>query len=193
MRLTDVRHGDRVRYTGSAPGLVGRSGVVRSISAVDVGVLFDGQLKESIIRPHFLTRLMGVGGITTARREVPMPDLNYRNEDERTHKLNDGARIPSTLPNDSAERKHYPVMSVMFGQFPAAIMAVAHHSWKGNNKHNPGKPLQDNRSLSNDDEDCIGRHLAEGDYEGVAWRALRLLQKKLEAEGAPVAPLATFN
>lgn len=84
MRLTDIRHGDRVRYTGSAPGLVGKSGVVRWISAVDVGVVFDGHLKDSHIRPQFLTRLMGVGGVTTTRREVPMPDLNYHNEDERT-------------------------------------------------------------------------------------------------------------
>jgi hypothetical protein len=135
---------------------------------------------------------IAVGGVTTVRREVDLTP-NYRNEDERAPHLNEGARIPSTLPDDSAKRKQYPVASVMFGQFPAAIMAVAHHSWKGNNKHNPGKPLQDNRSLSNDDEDCILRHLAEGDYEGVAWRSLRLLQKKLEAEGAPVAPLATFN
>ncbi|ACE75777.1 P37 [Xanthomonas phage phiL7] len=108
-------------------------------------------------------------------------------------KLNDGARLPSSLPNDSATRKEYPLAEVLFGQFPAACVAVAHHSYKGNQKHNPGKPLQDNRSLSNDDASCIMRHLMEGDYEGVAWRALRLLQKKLESEGAPVAPLATFK
>lgn len=106
-------------------------------------------------------------------------------------KLNDGARFPTTLPNDSAARKQYPIASVLFGQFPAAVVALAHHSWKGNNKHNPGLPLQDNRSLSMDDEDCILRHLAEGDYEAVAWRGMRLLQRKLEAEGAPIAPLAT--
>lgn len=107
--------------------------------------------------------------------------------------LNDGARFPSTLPNDSAARKEYPLAAVLFGQFPAAMVAVAHHSYKGNQKHNPGKPLQDNRTLSNDDGDCILRHQLEGDFEGVAWRALRQLQKKLEAEGAPVAPLATFE
>jgi hypothetical protein len=108
-------------------------------------------------------------------------------------KLNDGARLPSSLPNDSVTRKEYPLAEVLFGQFPAACVAVAHHSYKGNKKHNPGKPLQDNRTLSNDDASCIMRHLMEGDYEGVAWRAMRLLQKKLEEEGAPVAPLATFE
>lgn len=84
MRLTDVRHGDRVRYTGSAPGLVGKSGVVIGIGSTCVDVRMDNELRTSIIRPQFLTRLMGVGGVTTTRREVPMPDLNYRNEDERT-------------------------------------------------------------------------------------------------------------
>lgn len=100
-------------------------------------------------------------------------------------------RIPSTLPEDSAERKKYPLYDVLFGQFPAAMVAIAKHSYDGNDKHNPGKPLQDNRALSKDDENCILRHLHEGDYEGAAWRAVRLLQKKLEQEGAPVAPLAT--
>ncbi len=30
----------------------------------------------------------------------------------------------------------------------------------------------------------------EGDYVGMAWRALSLLQKDLEAKGAPIAPAA---
>lgn len=106
--------------------------------------------------------------------------------------LNDGARLPSTLPNGSKERKEYPLADVLFGQFPAAMVAIARHSYKGNDKHNPGEPLQDNRALSKDDANCIMRHLLEGDYEAVAWRAVRLLQKKLEQEGAPVAPLAMF-
>lgn len=111
--------------------------------------------------------------------------------DELGRVLNDGARLPSTLPNGSKERKQYPLADVLFGQFPAAMVAIAHHSHKGNDKHNPGQTLQDNRALSKDDENCIMRHLIEGDYEAVAWRAVRLLQKKLEQEGAPVAPLAT--
>lgn len=172
MRITDIRHGDRVRYTGSAPGLVGKVGQVKWISAVDVGVRFDGALKDAVVRPANVVRLTG----------KPV---------QPSRPLNDGARLPSTLPNDSAERKEYPMAEVLFGQFPAAITAVVHHSWKGNNKHNPGLPMQDNRSKSTDDADCILRHLAEGDYEGMAWRALRLLQRKLEAEGAPIAPLAT--
>lgn len=110
---------------------------------------------------------------------------------EKQDPLNDGARLPSTLPNGSKERKEYPLADVLFGQFPAAMVAISHHSYKGNDKHNPGEPLQDNRALSKDDANCIMRHLIEGDYEAVAWRAVRLLQKQLEQAGAPVAPLAT--
>lgn len=170
MKITDVRSNMRVRYIGDAPGLIGRFGKVSSVGAYYVEVYWDGSEKVSVIRPDSLREV---------KEPVPAP------------KLNDGARLPSTLPNDSEARKQYPMAEVLFGQFPAAVAAVVHHSWKGNNKHNPGLPLQDNRSKSMDDENCILRHLAEGDYEGVAWRALRLLQRKLESEGAPIAPLAT--
>lgn len=170
MKITDIRSNMRVRYIGNAPGLIGRYGKVAAVGADYVEVYWDGSEKVSVLRPDSLREVM---------EPVPAP------------KLNDGARFLTTLPNDSEARKQYPIHDVLFGQFPAAVIAVAHHSWKGNNKHNPGLPLQDNRSKSMDDADCILRHLAEGDYEAVAWRGLRLLQRKLEAEGAPIAPLAT--
>lgn len=107
--------------------------------------------------------------------------------------LNHGARFPTNLPNDSDERKKYPLGQVLFGQFGAAMIDLARHSWEGNNKHNPDQALQDARDKSNDDLDCALRHLAEGDYRGAHWRVARLHQKQLEAEGAPVAPLATFG
>lgn len=107
--------------------------------------------------------------------------------------LNDGAIYPSALPNDSEARKQYPLGSVLFGQFPAAMVGLAHHSWKGNNKHNPGQDLQDNRTKSTDDLECALRHLLEGDYPAAHWRVARLHQKWCEANGAPVAPLAKFE
>lgn len=174
MKITDIKSGMRVRYIGNAPGLIGRRGRVAAVGAYYVEVYWDGSEKVSVLRPDSLREIKDV--VTEAAG---------------AHPLNDGARIPSTLPNDSEARKQYPIHDVLFGQFPAAVVAVAHHSWKGNNKHNPGLPLQDNRSKSMDDADCLLRHLAEGDYEAVAWRGLRLLQRKLEAEGAPIAPLAT--
>ena len=172
MKITDIKSGMRVRYVGSAPYLMGLRGTVALVDGEQVAVYWDGRAPRSWVRPESLSRI---------HEPVACP----------TTVLNDGARFPSTLPNDSEARKQYPMAEVLFGQFPAAIAAVVHHSWKGNNKHNPGLPLQDNRSKSMDDENCILRHLSEGDYEGVAWRALRLLQRKLEAEGAPTAPLAT--
>lgn len=110
-----------------------------------------------------------------------------------TPALNDGARYPSSLPNDSELRKQYPLFDVLFGYFPAAMNALAHHSWKGNQKHNPGLPLQHARHKSTDHANCLLRHQQEGDFEAVLWRAAAQLQEHLEKEGAPIAPLATFE
>ena len=92
------------------------------------------------------------------------------------------------FPEDSAERKEYPVYSGALQYFPSALAAVANHSFKGNEKHNPGQPLHHDRAKSGDEADALVRHLMEGDYVGMAWRALALLQKHLEANGAPIAP-----
>lgn len=127
--------------------------------------------------------------VAAAASVAEMAGWNY----DMSVALNHGARFPTTLPNDSAERKTYPLGSVWFGQFPAALVALARHSWEGNNKHNPGMSLRDDRTKSNDDLECALRHLLEGDYRGAHWRVARLHQKQLEAEGAPVAPLAYFG
>ena len=92
------------------------------------------------------------------------------------------------LPHDSAERKTYPMYSGLLAYFPAALGRVAHHSYLGNEKHNPGQPLHHARGKSDDHLDCAARHLTEGDLEGAAWRILAALQLKCEAEGAPMAP-----
>ena len=49
-------------------------------------------------------------------------------------------------------------------------------------------PLHHDRAKSGDEADALVRHLMEGDYTGMAWRALSLLQKHLESQGAPIAP-----
>ena len=92
------------------------------------------------------------------------------------------------FPEDSAARKTYPVYSGLLQYFPSALAAVAHHSYLGNEKHNPGQPLHHDRAKSSDEADALLRHLMEGDYVGVCWRALALLQKHCEANGAPIAP-----
>ena len=91
---------------------------------------------------------------------------------------------------NSAERKRYPVTTGCFDYFRDALFAVAHVSYCGNQKHNPGEPLHWARGKSADEEDAMGRHLLEREdidplTEEVvaannAWRALAYLQKVLE-------------
>lgn len=110
------------------------------------------------------------------------------------HKLNDGARYASPLPNDSAKRKELPIGKVFFGMFPAAMVGVTENVMAGNVKHlgaDADIPRHD-RSKSADHLDCIMRHAMDGDVEAVATRALMWLQEVREAEGAPRAPRA-FN
>lgn len=92
------------------------------------------------------------------------------------------------LPEDSAERKTYPVHGGVLAYFPSALARVAHHSYVSNEKHNPGLPLHWSRGKSDDHLDAAARHLLEGDLVGLAWRALAALQLQCEAEGGPLAP-----
>lgn len=89
---------------------------------------------------------------------------------------------------DSAGRKKVPMFSGLLAYFPDACAAVAEHSYKGNEKHNPGEPLHHARGKSMDHTDCILRHVSN--YEGMdgdslevialAWRAMALAQEVLE-------------
>jgi hypothetical protein len=91
---------------------------------------------------------------------------------------------------DSKKRKEYPVTTGVFDYFRDALLAVAHVSYKGNEKHNPGEPLHWARGKSADEPDAMGRHLLERDEidplteevvaAQLAWRALAYLQKTLE-------------
>lgn len=89
---------------------------------------------------------------------------------------------------DSAGRKKVPMFSGLMAYFPDACAAVAEHSYKGNEKHNPGEPLHHSRGKSMDHTDCILRHVAnykgmDGDSHEVialAWRAMALAQEVLE-------------
>lgn len=94
------------------------------------------------------------------------------------------------LPTSAAERKVVPIASGFIDYFPDAIAAVARLSQIGNDQHNPGKPLHWDRSKSGDESDALMRHFLERgtiDTDGVrhsakvAWRALALLQKEIEA------------
>jgi len=96
-----------------------------------------------------------------------------------------------SLPTDAKERKTYPITSGVLDYFPDAIAEVARVSFIGNQQHNPGQPLHWDKSKSTDEADALVRHLlARGtkDTDGtrhsakVAWRALALLQREIEAE-----------
>ena len=98
------------------------------------------------------------------------------------------------LPTGSKERKQLPLFMGVFNYFPDAVVAVAHQSQVGNDKHNPGEPLHWAREKSNDDWDCLTRHqldlwqaIQSGDAEAIkehagalAWRGLAVAQKALE-------------
>ena len=99
----------------------------------------------------------------------------------------------NTIPAEAATRKTYPVASGVLDYFPDALAAVAHVSFVGNEQHNPGTPLHWDRSKSTDEADALIRHFLQrgtADSDGLrhsakmAWRALALLQKEIEAENA---------
>lgn len=103
----------------------------------------------------------------------------------------------TALPTSALARKELPLATGLLDYFPAALVAVAGLSRVGNEQHNPGKPLHWDRSKSGDEADALLRHFVERgtiDTDGlrhstkVAWRALAMLQKELEAAG--LAPLS---
>jgi hypothetical protein len=83
------------------------------------------------------------------------------------------------LPSDAAERKTYPIYSGFITYFPHAIAAVSHLSYLGNQQHHPDKPLHWDKEKSSDERDAMMRHVIDGDWEQVAWRALANLERKL--------------
>lgn len=105
------------------------------------------------------------------------------------------AAVAVTDPKTSSvQRKSKPLFSGVLMYFPDALMAVAEHSRKANDKHNPGEPLHWSKGKSTDHADCIARHLLDigptwnlvdpefGSLHAtaLAWRALALLQTVLE-------------
>jgi hypothetical protein len=105
----------------------------------------------------------------------------------------DMVKAPGVVIPDAAWRKARPVYTGVLRYFPDALMAVAHCSQVGNDQHNLGQPVHWDKSLSSDEADALVRHLLKAgtmDTDGVrhsakvAWRALALLQRELDGEGA---------
>jgi len=100
-------------------------------------------------------------------------------------------RTRAVMPVDANKRKSIPIATGVLDYFPDAIAAVAEVSKAGNEQHHPGKPLHWDRSKSTDEADACMRHFMQRggrDADGIrhsakmAWRALALLQKEIEAE-----------
>lgn len=98
--------------------------------------------------------------------------------------------LKARLPSDAAERKATKLVAGVLDYFPAALAAVAHVSVVGNAQHKNTGPMHWARGKSGDEAECIMRHLVDRgtlDSDGLrhsaklAWRALALLQKELEA------------
>jgi hypothetical protein len=96
----------------------------------------------------------------------------------------------TNLPNDPAKRKQYPIASGVLAYFPLSIAEIAHVSFVGNEQHHPGTPVHWDKSKSTDEPDALMRHFMERgtlDTDGLrhsakmAWRALALLERELEA------------
>jgi hypothetical protein len=107
----------------------------------------------------------------------------------------------TVLPDNSAERKEFPIARGFDDYFAAAIVAVAGWSLMANHKHAPGKPLTHSRGVSGDHPDCQRRHQLDAldpkrdrleELTCKAWRAMAELQEYAETLGAPPAPAARF-
>lgn len=103
-----------------------------------------------------------------------------------------GNPAASPLPEDSDLRKQFALFRCLLQYFPAALAAVAYHSYISNEKHNPGEEPHHARGKSGDHADCVLRHLMDDEWVHLCWRGLAGLQEKAEAAGAPVAPAARF-
>lgn len=93
------------------------------------------------------------------------------------------------LPEDDAVRGQYPMAEGCLDYFPNALAEVSRISFEGNQKHNPGQPMHWARGKSTDHRNKIIRHTVDSrdDTEAAiehaaqaAWRALALLQEKIE-------------
>lgn len=85
------------------------------------------------------------------------------------------------LPTDSKARKCIPLFTGLFKFFPDALAAIAYRSFVGSKQHHPDDEVWWDRTKSGDELDAMMRHVLDGDWEAVAWRACANLQKKIEA------------
>lgn len=97
---------------------------------------------------------------------------------------------------ESQRRKLLVVFDGFIQYFPRAMKAVANYSRLGNDKHNPGQRLHWAKEKSQDQSNCVARHLIDigpswmevdpefGTFhaQALAWRSMALLETVLEAK-----------
>lgn len=131
------------------------------------------------------------------QRERDIITNPHRLPDDKPPAAHDGQEcVARGCVRDSATRKRQPIATGVLAYFPRAMAAVSEHSRRGNDKHNPGKPLHWAREKSTDEADSCVRHivdaLAEGPLAldadggphlvGAAWRVLAWLERALEGD-----------
>lgn len=77
------------------------------------------------------------------------------------------------------QRKRFPIFEGFLKYFPNAAALVSNQSYRGQQQHAPGEPLQWKREKSSDHPDCMVRHLLEGKNAKIAtaWRAMAELEE----------------
>jgi len=118
-------------------------------------------------------------------------EVNLQNNLEPArHRAGDHQSM-TRLPSDASARKRTPIATGCIDYFPDALAAVAQLSLAGNDQHHPRQPLHWDKSKRTDEADALMRHFIDRgtlDADGqrhsakVAWRALALLQRELDAE-----------
>ena len=87
------------------------------------------------------------------------------------------------LPEDSKERKDIPIYTGVINYFPDAFVELAKLSLRGGVQHGQTREtLHWDREKSTDHLDALCRHMIDGDWAEVAWRALANLQVQIEKE-----------
>jgi hypothetical protein len=129
------------------------------------------------------------GGLRLLKTDIPAA-AHYSDPAPRPSEL-PAAR--TQLPATAADRKAIPIATGFVDYFPDAMAEVARLSKAGNDQHHPGEPLHWDKSKSTDEADALMRHFLDRgtrDTDGqrhsakVAWRAMALLQREIDAERA---------
>lgn len=130
---------------------------------------------------------------TKSNDEFGHLDDSFQKDVYVMYEIGDPKKPKPLFPEDDNEREQYPAGTFLTTYFPHAQAAKAHHSWKSNEKHNPGEPMHWAKDKSIGGPDRIVRHLMEGvwawmrgDREGakyhftaLAWRADEYLERFL--------------